>query len=257
MISIDFTNHHQVRLHDYTSVIGVGIQFAFQPVVDLEEARIVGFEALVRGRDGEPASSIIAGVLPENLSYFDQACRSRAIQDAASLAIEKDLFLNCTQITPDNLNMALTATRQQCEAHNVRAGQVVLEFSSLDRLGSPRELAAVREQANARGFRVLADNYGSGEAGLKRLAVFRPELVKLDRELINRVASSRRRQSMVLGIVATCRALDIDVIATGVERAEEVDWLSEQAGIRYFQGYYFARPQLKAAPRVETSRIAA
>lgn len=257
MLNIDHANHHHVRLQDYTSVIGVGIEFAFQPIVDLTRARIVGYEALVRGRDGESASSIIAGVLPDNQTYFDQACRNRAIQDAAALGIGKSLFLNCTQITPDNLDLALSATNDQCDEWGLAPDQIVLEFSSLSRLGGPRELAGVRDRANACGFRVLADNFGTGEAGLKRLAVFRPELLKLDRELVDRVAGSPRRKGIVLGIVATCRALGIDVIATGVERGEDVDWLSSHAEIRYFQGYYFARPQLKAIPEVNPARIAA
>jgi blue light- and temperature-responsive anti-repressor len=247
----------QVKLADYTAVIGVGIQFAFQPLVHLGASRIIGYEALVRGRSGEPASSIIANVRPENLSYFDQACRSRAIQDAAELGIQSDLFLNCTQISPDNLGLALTATRDQAEACGLGTGQVVLEFASLVRLGNPRELASVRDRANAAGFRVLADNFGTGEAGLKRLAVFCPEYIKLDREIIHHVHTSRRRQAMIQGLVATCRALGTEVIATGVERAEEVEWLHEKAGIECFQGYYFARPKLQAKPAVDEGLLQA
>lgn len=255
--SVDASVGHQIRLSDYTAVIGVGIQFAFQPLVNLEGSRIFGYEALVRGRSGEPASSIIANVRPENLGYFDQACRSRAIQDAAELGISSSLFLNCTQINPDNLGLALSATRDQAELSGLSVQQVVLEFSSLVRLGNPRELANVRDRANACGFRVLADNFGTGEAGLKRLAVFQPEFIKLDREIINQVHASRRRQAMILGLVATCKALGTEVIATGVERAEEVEWLHEQAGINCFQGYYFARPQLQAKPVVDRELLQA
>ncbi|MFU8833499.1 MAG: EAL domain-containing protein, partial [Wenzhouxiangella sp.] len=175
----------EARLIDYTAVIGVGIRFAFQPVVHLRTGRIIGYEALVRGRSGEPASSIIANVRADNLGFFDQACRSRAIQDASELGMGSDLFLNCTQVSPENLLLSLTSTQKQVQANEISAEQIVLEFSSLARLGNPRQLANVRDQANACGFRVLADNYGTGEAGLKRLAVFRPEYVKLDREIDN------------------------------------------------------------------------
>jgi blue light- and temperature-responsive anti-repressor len=257
MNNLKLDDTHQIRLTDYTSVIGVGIEFAFQPLVHQGAGRVIGFEALVRGRSGEPASSIIANVRPENLTYFDQACRSRAIQDAAKLGITGDLFLNCTQMTPDNLAMALSATKAEAEACGLRPEQIVLEFASLVRLGNPRELAGVRDRANAAGFRVLADNFGTGEAGLKRLAVFRPQYIKLDREIINQVHASQRRQAIILGIIATCRALGVEVIATGVERAEEVSWLHEQAGIQCFQGYYFARPKFQGAPQVDADLIGA
>ncbi len=253
MATTDFDRRE--RLAHYTSVIGMGIQFAFQPVVDLARSRISGYEALVRGRSGEPAGSIIANVLPENLAFFDQACRSRAIKNAAGLGMESCLFLNCTQINPGNLELALATTREQVDLEGLAPQQIVLEFCSLSRLGNPRELSAVRDHAHAQGFRVLADNFGTGEAGLKRLAVFRPDFVKLDREIINLIHSSRRRQAIVLGIVGMCRALDIELIATGVEREEEVDWLKEKAGITNFQGYYFARPELMAKPQVDPSLL--
>ncbi len=245
----------RARQADYTSVIGVGIQFAFQPLVHMGAGQVVGYEALVRGRSGEPASQIIANVLPENLGFFDQACRSRAIQDAAGLKMQSDLYLNCTQISPDNLGLALDTTREDAEACGFNASKIVLEFASLVRLGSPRELAGVRDRASAAGFRVLADNFGTGEAGLKRLAVFRPDYVKLDREIVNQVHTSARRQAIILGIVATCRALNIGVIATGVERVEDVEWLHETAGINCFQGFYFARPEVQSKPEVEPALL--
>jgi len=45
----------------------------------------------------------------------------------------------------------------------------------------------------------------------------------------------------VHGVIATCKALDIEVIATGIEREEELEWL-KNAGIRLAQGFYFAHP---------------
>ncbi|MGY6586831.1 MAG: EAL domain-containing protein [Wenzhouxiangella sp.] len=245
------TNHHHDRLADYTRVIGVGIQFAFQPLVHLGLSRVIGYEALVRGRSGEPAASIIANVRPENLGYFDQACRTRAIHDARALGLNNDLFLNCTELTPQDLDLALRTTTDQSVAAGIGPESIVLEFASLKQLGNPRELASVRERAQAAGFRVLADNFGVGEAGLKRLAVFRPDYVKLDRELINQVHRSRTRQAVLMGIVSTSRALGIEVIAAGVERWEDVVWLRENTGIECFQGYYFARPELNQKPMVD------
>lgn len=243
----NFDLHSGARLSDYTSVIDVGFRFAFQRLVNVSSGETQGHEALVRGLSGECASEIIAGVRPENLFYFDQACRMRAIRDADIYGLEGNLHLNCTEVDAQNLEAALAATVQAVAASEVSPEQIVLEFSSLARLGTPRQLAGVRERANHYGFRVLADNFGIGEAGLKRLAVFRPEFVKLDRELINRIHLSRRRQAMVAGIIATCRALDIEPIAAGVEEVGEINWL-HAAGVEQFQGYYFARPELHQQP---------
>lgn len=242
------------RLNDYADVIDVGIRFAFQPLVNVNGDQTIGHEALVRGLYGESAHEIIGGVRPENLFYFDQACRMRAIADADRAGLQGTLHLNCTEVDATNLEPALQATRMAVADSALNPEQIVLEFASLARLGNPRQLAGVREQANRYGFRVLADNFGVGEAGLKRLAVLRPEFVKLDRELISNVHSSPRRQAMVCGIVATSKALGITPIAAGVERAEEVEWLAN-IGVNQFQGYFFGRPQKVRQPVVETAPV--
>jgi len=231
------------RLDDYLAVLDVGIRFAFQPLIEEGSGRTIGHEALVRGCSGESPAQIIASVRAENLFYFDQACRLGAIREASRQRLRGDLHINCTEIDPHNLEVALASTAQAVEASRFEPRQIVLEFNSLERLGSPRQLAEVRARANAYGFRVAADNFGTGEAGLKRLAVLRPEYVKLDRELIAGIQGSLRRQAMVLGVLASCKALGIEPIAAGVEHADELDWL-RQAGVSNFQGYYFGRPKL-------------
>lgn len=231
------------RLEENLAVLDVGIGFAFQPLIDHITGEVSGHEALVRGCSGESPAQIIASVGRDNLFYFDQACRLGAVREAARLGLTGDLHINCTEIDPENLSVALDSTAQAVTANGLRPEQIVLEFNLLERLGNPRQLGSVRSRANARGFRVAADNFGSGEAGLKRLAVLRPELVKLDRRLIAGIGNSRRRQAIVLGVVASSRALGIKVVAAGVENSAEVEWLV-QTGVTRFQGYFFGRPQL-------------
>lgn len=242
-----YNDHNDVnaRLDDYMAVLDVGIRFAFQPVVNRTTGETVGYEALVRGCSGESPSQIIASVRSDNLFYFDQACRLGAIREASRQGLKGDLHINCTEVDPENLEAALSSTADAVKAAGFRAERIVLEFNALERLGNPRQLAQVRARANHYGFRIAADNFGTGEAGLKRLAVLRPEFVKLDRELISGIHNSVRRQAMTLGVLASCKALGVTVIASGVELAAEAAWLSE-AGVEGFQGYYFGRPQLVA-----------
>jgi EAL domain-containing protein (putative c-di-GMP-specific phosphodiesterase class I) len=231
------------RLDDYLAVLDVGIRFAFQPLIDQRSGRTIGHEALVRGCHGESPAQIIASVRRENLFYFDQACRLGAIREAARIGLDGDLHINCTEVDPGNIEVALASTAEAVEACGLRPERIVLEFNSLERLGNPRELARVRDRANHYGFRMAVDNFGTGEAGLKRLAVARPEIVKLDRELIAGIQGSLRRQAMVLGVIASCRALGAEIVAAGVETEAEIEWL-ERAGVTQFQGYYFGRPEL-------------
>ncbi|GAB4169726.1 MAG: EAL domain-containing protein [Wenzhouxiangellaceae bacterium] len=232
--------------------LDVGFTFAFQPIHDLKGSTVEAHEALVRGCNGESAASVIAAIRPQNQYRFDQACRVRAIADAAHHGIEGRLHLNCGQITPETIHQAIRETRQAAVAHGIEPGRIVLEFSSLEKLGDPRQLDQAREIAHRAGFRVLADNIGVGEVGLKRIAVFKPDYVKLDRSLLRGIDKSLRRQAIVFGLVATARMLGATVIANGVERIEELRWL-QAAGITHAQGYLLGKP---AVPKSDLRPLA-
>lgn len=231
---------------DCTEVVDTGFSFAFQPVVDVHTRETVGHEALVRGLAGESAATVLEAIRPDNRYYFDQACRMRALKAAAHRGIAAALHLNCSRISPDNLALSIDATVESALQYGIDPARVVLEFGSLDMLGNPRQLDKAREMAHCAGLRVLADNVGAGEVGLKRLAVFRPDYAKLDRSLVRGIEKSTRRQAIVHGVNATCRALGIGVIAAGVEQEQELEWL-KNAGIRLAQGFYFAHPAFNPA----------
>lgn len=244
------TMHEQEMLSSLGDAMDTGFSFAYQPIVALQSMTVVGQEALVRGLGGESAASVIAAIQDDNRYWFDQACRLRAIETAARLGIKEDLHLNCSQITPENLRQTLQSTRRAAIEAGIQPNRIVLEFGNLELLGDPRTLDRVRQQVHAAGFRVLADNVGCSEVGLKRLAVFKPDYAKLDHSLIRGIDRSPRRQAIVLGTVATAHALNMDVIAAGVETAQERDWL-QSAGIDLAQGYLFAQPAFERAPDLE------
>jgi EAL domain-containing protein (putative c-di-GMP-specific phosphodiesterase class I) len=230
-----------LHFSDCTDVVDGGFRFAFQPIVDTTTRLVVGHEALVRGLAGESAASVIAAIASEHRYAFDRACRTRALQSAARLGFTGDVHINCSQITPENAEAAIASTRERARREGMNPRRIVLEFGDLELLGTPSELDHARQLAHGAGFRVLADNIGCGEIGLKRLAVFRPDHAKLDRSLVSGIEASPRRQAIVHGLLAMGRALGTDLIAAGVESAGEAEWLA-RAGIDRAQGYHFGRP---------------
>jgi EAL domain-containing protein (putative c-di-GMP-specific phosphodiesterase class I) len=93
------------------------------------------------------------------------------------------------------------------------------------------------------------DDFGAGYAGLNLLASLSPDLLKIDMQLLRNLHESRSKQAIISGIVSIARALDVVVLAEGVESAEELIVL-RAAGISLFQGYYFARPLTGQLPKV-------
>jgi EAL domain-containing protein (putative c-di-GMP-specific phosphodiesterase class I) len=76
------------------------------------------------------------------------------------------------------------------------------------------------------------------------LAKFQPDLIKIDMELVRNIASSPAKQAIISGIIGIAAELGIEVLAEGVEDQAELAALSE-AGIRLFQGYLFAKPDIE------------
>ena len=87
-----------------------------------------------------------------------------------------------------------------------------------------------------------------------KLVQFQPQVLKLDMELLRDIDHHRPRQVVVEGVMRMANALGSTVVAEGVETEREYAWL-RAAGVRLFQGYYFARPQLEALVQPDWSRV--
>ncbi len=106
------------------------------------------------------------------------------------------------------------------------------------------------------GFKTAIDDFGAGYSGLNLLAKFRPDIIKLDIELIRDLDKDEIQQAIVSGIFDFCRKINCEVIAEGVESKEEVEILRD-IGINLLQGYYFAKPSFQSLANVEEYKFAA
>jgi EAL domain-containing protein (putative c-di-GMP-specific phosphodiesterase class I) len=235
----DFDVYEHIR--GYHALVGTDISFAFQTILDATEQEVVGFEALVRGIRNEPASLVMSRVQHSQRFSFDQACRIRAIEAAEHFGIDGRLHLNCTDIKAGNVDLVVSVTAHMARRHNLDHDRIVLELNNLGALGGREPLAAVREAIHAAGFLTLADNFGQRDADLQPIAQFRPRQLKLAHRLVDNIHTNPESQAIVRGAIAMCQELDIQIIASGVEQAEEFRWLQD-AGVELFQGYFFAQP---------------
>lgn len=219
--------------------------FAFQPIVDVRERRIYAHEALVRGERGEPAPFILGQVAEESRYSFDQSCRRRAIIQAASLGMQERLSINFLPNAVYRPEVCIRTTLQAAAETSFPIDQIIFEATEGERLVDVEWLIEVFTEYQRLGFRTAIDDFGSGFSGLNLLARFQPDLVKLDMDLIRAIHERRASQAIVRGVLRTCEDLDIEVIAEGVETAEERDFLVD-AGVRLMQGWLFARPAFSA-----------
>ena len=229
--------------------LAMDFSMAFQPIVDISRKSIFGYEALVRGLNGEGAAAILGQVDETNRYRFDQACRVKAIDVAARLGLEGMLSINFLPNAVYRAETCIRATLEAAEEHNFPTERIIFEVTEGERVTDHAHLLNILTTYKELGFLTAIDDFGAGYSGLNLLAEFQPNIIKLDMALTRNIDKDRVRRAIVFAILAVCRELDIKVIAEGIESREECLTLAEQ-GVELFQGYYFAKPQFETLPVV-------
>ncbi|MFC3300689.1 EAL domain-containing protein [Arthrobacter agilis] len=236
-----------------SSGLDFDFSMAFQPIYDAVAERVWGYEALVRGTSGEGAAEILSKVSPEQKYRFDQDCRVKAIELAARLfPVGEDLMLSINFMPNAVYEPAacLRATLQAAKRYSFPTSSIMFEFTENEEVSDTAHLMNIITEYRRQGFTTAIDDFGAGHAGLGLLVDFQPDLIKIDMKLVRGVDSSAARRIVIAGIVAMSRDLDLVVLAEGIET--EAEFLAlRAAGIRLFQGYWFAKPAFEELPQLQ------
>ena len=222
---------------------------AFQPIVNVKDKSVFAHEALVRGPEGESATEVFSHVNPSNLYRFDQSCRVKAIKLAAALNVPGLLSINFMPNAVYKPELCIRTTLQAAETYGFPVEKILFEVTESERITDLPHLRNIFRHYKERGFTTAIDDFGAGYAGLNLLAQFNTDLIKLDIDLVQGIATDPTRRAIARGIIQVCRELNIDVIAEGVEVRDDVQTLSDM-GVELFQGFYFARPGLESLPKI-------
>ncbi len=214
---------------------------AFQPIVDVQEGRIDAYEALVRGLDGEGAGQMLAQVNADNVYKFDQACRVKAIELAARLGMDRQLNINFLPNAVYEPRACIRATLDAAARTGFDPRRLTFELVETEAIADTPHLLNIIAEYRRQGFKIALDDFATGYSGLARLAELKPDIVKLDRALVQDCDKDRTRLAIVASMIALGAEIGIKVVVEGVERKGEVDALCS-VGARFMQGFYFARP---------------
>lgn len=225
--------------------LGFLFSYAYQPVVDIETRQIYAHEALVRGPAAESAQTVLSRVNEGNRFRFDQACRVKAIKNAALLGMQSRLSINFMPNAIYQPERCIRTTLAAARAHDFPINRIIFETVEGERIEDAKWLAEVLREYQRIGFLTAIDDFGAGFAGLNLLADFQPDIIKLDMALIRNVDKSLSRQAIVRSVERICAELGIVILAEGVETQDECLAL-QSLGIQLMQGYLFAKPLFEA-----------
>lgn len=236
------------------AVLPFDFTFAFQPIVNLRRQEIFGYEALVRGVNGEGAESILCQVDDDNRYAFDQACRVKAIQLASELKLDKTLSINFLPNAVYQPEHCIQSTLKAAAACHFPVEKIMFEITESEEVVEARHLSKIFNYYQSQGFVTAIDDFGSGYAGLNLLTSFIPNIMKLDMELVRNVDKDRVKRIINRNLIATCNQLKVTVLAEGIETVEEAQFFKD-LGVYLMQGYYFAKPGFQSLPEVSKSQF--
>ena len=217
-----------------------GLFLAFQPIVRWPDRSVFAYEALLRTREPSIPHPLVflelADVLDRRFE-LSREVRRCAAEQSAGLPDNALLFVNLQlqDLNDDELRSP--------DAPLTRiADRVVLEITERESLEKVRGTQERVQELKQLGFRIAIDDLGAGYSGLMHLARLEPTVAKLDMSLIRNIDRQPNKRIIVGSLVEACRALEMLVVAEGVETVHERDAL-EEIGCELMQGFFFARPE--------------
>ena len=237
------------RVAEVRDLIAAGtIGVAFQPIWDISEKRVLGYEALARPGGPNPVNTQDAFDIAERIGKahdLDRVCRNAVLERARLLPPDARLFVNVCPQSLDHEEFRGSALIDAVEAAGFTADRVVLEITERSLARLP---VVIREAKRLRalGFALALDDAGSGNSGLEMLSQLAVDFVKIDREVIVRAQSDVGGRAVLAGIIAIAQEMNARIIAEGIEDDAMLS-LVRTATSRStipcaLQGYYFGRP---------------
>ena len=136
----------------------------------------------------------------------------------------------------------------------LEASSLKLEITESAYIGDVRAAETTLKRMQSIGIEWSIDDFGTGYSSLSYLHRLQADTVKVDRSFVSRIGAEDNGSEMVCAIVALAQNLGMDVVAEGVETAEQLSQL-EALGCEYVQGFYFSRPvDVAAADRLIASQ---
>lgn len=225
------------------------IEVLFQPQFLCGDGQLAGAEALVRW--DHPRHGMLAGdrvfVLAEEAGLADQLARSVCLAAMAAAAMwPEHLRLAINATARDLADPGYPAMLMECLAETyLPPARLTLEITEQALVDGLEQAAQVLARLTDRGIAIALDDFGAGFCNFRYLKVLPLAALKLDRSMVEGIATDRRDLAVLRAIMAMSRALDLRVIAEGIETESQRAAVCRE-GCDLWQGFLGAAPMSAA-----------
>lgn len=221
----------------------------YQPIISVAKKKIIGIESLARGID------TLKGNIISPLKMFeyahtnglilplDRLCREKGIEGFKDIYFKnKDLhlFINIDASVID-LVEGSNYLLNQVSKHYISPENIVIEINE-SKVQNIEHLVRFVNNYRKAGFLIALDDVGVGFSNFDRISLVKPDIIKIDRSLINEIGKSYYKQEIFKCLVNLANKIGAVVVAEGVETEDELNYALEY-GAHLIQGYFFSKPQ--------------
>lgn len=220
-----------------------------QPKYSLQDNRICGAEVLVRWAKPEGGMISPGEFIPiferngfiTKLDYYvwEKTCKLLA-EWIAEGKKPSPVSVNISRVSLYNPRL-VEAICGLTDRYHIPRELLELELTESAYTTNPKAIKETMERLQKEGFSILMDDFGSGYSSLNVLKDIAVDVLKIDMKFLSDTDQEGRSQNILASVVRMAKWLNLPVIAEGVERREQVDFL-HSVGCEYVQGFYFARP---------------
>lgn len=221
----------------------------YQPIVNLQTQKLVGFEALVRWQHpdrhmvlpGEfiPCMEETGLIVPVGMLVLKQACQQlRAWHQRGWTQLTMSVNLSVRQFTCPTLLADIDRVLAETA---VNPADLKLEITESAIVDNAQKAIALTEQLRSRQIQISIDDFGTGYSSLGQLHCFPVDNLKIDRSFVNQIQAGNRNYQVVNTIITLSNQLELAVIAEGIETTQQLQCL-QQLGCEFGQGYLFSKP---------------
>lgn len=223
----------------------------YQPIVDLENGRLMSVEALARWKhpDGDiitpdvfiPIAERTGLIIPIGARILNEACQQLAAwQGEYGPAADITMSVNVSprQLYSGDLEAIV---EEAIRSAAIQPSSLILEVTETSVMDDMDSAIRILGRLKALGVALAIDDFGVGASSLARLRRLPVAVVKIDKSLVDHVPDGHVASALLDAVVGIVRALQLRTIIEGVERADQAEHL-RVAGYDLAQGFYYARP---------------
>ncbi len=225
----------------------------YQPIVDGKTGQVVSVEALLRWYSAElgqvfpdefiPAAES-AGLIPELGCWVLKKAVETGAEWNRQFGVGLRIAVNASTIQFRN-HLLFDTIREQIEVHGWNPDLLEVEITEGLLLDDSPEVNTYIDEISNCGVRLSVDDFGTGFSALSYLKNYPVNTVKIDRSFIMDLPGDKENEVLVRAIIAMAHGLRLEVVAEGVETAEQWQFL-RSLNCDFVQGYYFGKPMPKA-----------